>query len=189
MAWQTYPIIRIALGMLLAFWVLFRVLRRLYKKTARTPYTGTAPARIGWGLLVFLFCALGIFGRVGQYPLRWSDAFDLGSDFQANLALNPFQSFFSSLSFRSSSFNLAKVKNGYPLVARYLGVSSPDSTTLSYERIVKANRGKGDTVLPQHSVIMVICESFSAYKSSMWGNPLNTTPYFNEMCRQGIVFR
>ena len=22
----------------------------------------------------------------------------------------------------------------------------------------------------------------------MWGNPLNTTPYFNELCRQGIFF-
>ena len=38
------------------------------------------------------------------------------------------------------------------------------------------------------NVVVVICESFSAYKSSMWGNPLNTTPFFNEMCKQGIFF-
>jgi phosphoglycerol transferase MdoB-like AlkP superfamily enzyme len=36
--------------------------------------------------------------------------------------------------------------------------------------------------------VLVICESFSAYKSSMWGNPLNTTPYFNGMCAQGLFF-
>jgi phosphoglycerol transferase MdoB-like AlkP superfamily enzyme len=39
------------------------------------------------------------------------------------------------------------------------------------------------------NIVMVICESFSAYKSSMWGNPLNTTPYFNELCKQGIFFK
>lgn len=188
MVWQTYPVIRIALGMLLAFWVLFWVLRRLYKRTARTAYAGSAAARIGWSVFVFLICALAIFGRAGQYPLRWSDAFDLGSDFQANLALNPFQSFFSSMSFRSSSFDIAKVKNSYPRVASYLGVTNPDSTTLSYERIVKVSRPAGDTILPQPNIVMVICESFSAYKSSMWGNPLNTTPYFNEMCKQGLFF-
>jgi hypothetical protein len=22
----------------------------------------------------------------------------------------------------------------------------------------------------------------------MWGNPLNTTPYFNELCKQGVFF-
>ena len=38
------------------------------------------------------------------------------------------------------------------------------------------------------NIVLVICESFAAYKSSMWGNPLNTTPYFNELCKQGIFF-
>jgi len=40
----------------------------------------------------------------------------------------------------------------------------------------------------QPNIVVVLCESFSAYKSSMWGNPLNTTPYFNDLCKQGIFF-
>ncbi|MEO5681345.1 MAG: LTA synthase family protein [Chitinophagaceae bacterium] len=186
MAWQTYPVIRILLGMLLAFGVLFWILRRLYNKTAVTVYRGSAAKRVLLSVMMFLLCALGIFGRLGQYPLRWSDAFDLGSDFQANLALNPFQSFFSSLSFRSSSYDLARVKKDYPLTAAYLGVVTPDSAMLTYERTVK--RRATDTVQQQPNIIMVICESFSAYKSSMWGNPLNTTPYFSELCKQGLFF-
>jgi phosphoglycerol transferase MdoB-like AlkP superfamily enzyme len=186
MVWQTYPVTRIVLGMLMAFIFLFWIIRRLYKRTAGTAYTGTKSKRVILGILVFLVCALGIFGRIGQYPLRWSDAFDLGSDFQANLALNPFQSFFSSLSFRSSSYDIAKVKKDYPLVANYLGVTKPDSSLLNYERIVRGE--VDDTVLTKPNIIMVICESFSAYKSSMWGNPLNTTPYFNELCKQGLFF-
>jgi len=186
MVWQTYPVIRIVLGMLAAFIVLFWVLTRLYKKTAATKYTGSTLKRVALAVLVFLLCALGIFGRVGQYPLRWSDAFDLGSDFQANLALNPFQSFFSSLSFRSSSYDIAKVKKVYPLVTNYLHITQPDTATLNYERVVRG--AEDDTVLAKPNIVMVICESFSAYKSSMWGNPLNTTPYFNELCRQGLFF-
>jgi len=186
MAWQTYPVIRILLGMIVVFIVLFLLLRRLYKKIAATTYTGGKSKRVLFSIILFLLCALGIFGRAGQYPLRWSDAFDLGSDFQANLALNPFQSFFSSLSFRSSSYDLAKVKKNYPLVADYLVVSQRDTVALNYERIVRG--AEDDTTIRRSNIVMVICESFSAYKSSMWGNPLNTTPYFNELCKQGLFF-
>jgi phosphoglycerol transferase MdoB-like AlkP superfamily enzyme len=186
MVWQTYPVIKILLAMVIAFIVLFWIVRRLYKSTGKIVYKGSTLKRVLWGVLVFLLCALGIFGRVGQFPLRWSDAFDLGSDFQGNLALNPFQSFFSSLGFRSSSFNIASVKKDYPLIAAYLGVPKPDSATLSYERIVSG--GANDTVLNKPNIVMVICESFSAYKSSMWGNPLNTTPYFAQLCKEGLFF-
>lgn len=185
MVWQTYPVIKIMVGMLLAFIVLFWILRKLYTIAGRTVYRGGKAIRIVLGIVVFLFCALGIFGRVGQFPLRWSDAFDLGSDFQANLALNPFQSFFSSLSFRTSSFNIAKVKKDYPLMAVYLGVPKPDSATLAYERTITAPTGSDEA---KPNIVMVICESFSAYKSSMWGSPLNTTPYFNGLCKQGLFF-
>jgi phosphoglycerol transferase MdoB-like AlkP superfamily enzyme len=40
----------------------------------------------------------------------------------------------------------------------------------------------------QPNIVLVICESFSMYKSSMSGNPLNSTPYFNQLCKQGVFF-
>jgi phosphoglycerol transferase MdoB-like AlkP superfamily enzyme len=186
MVWQTYPVIRILMAMIIAFIIFWWILQRLYKSTSRIVYKGSKLKRILMGIAVFLFCALGIFGRAGQFPLRWSDAFDLGSDFQANLALNPFQSFFSSLSFRTTSENIATVKKDYPVVASYLTVTNPDSSTLDYERKVTAKTY--DSLSDKPNIVMVICESFSAYKSSMWGNPLNTTPYFGELCKQGLFF-
>jgi hypothetical protein len=36
--------------------------------------------------------------------------------------------------------------------------------------------------------VLVICESFSGYKSSMWGNPLDPTPFFAGLCRDGVLF-
>jgi phosphoglycerol transferase MdoB-like AlkP superfamily enzyme len=38
------------------------------------------------------------------------------------------------------------------------------------------------------NVVLVICESFSAYKSSMFGNKLDPTPYFKELCSQGLFY-
>ncbi len=184
MVWQTYPVIRIALGIVVVFILLFLLLRVGFRRIGQQAYRGGRAWRIGCGIGIFLLCALGIFGRAGQFPLRWSDAFDLGSDFKANLALNPFQSFFSSLSFRTSGYNLALVKKDYSLVARYLGVDKPDTATLSYERNFPAVSAVGT----RPNIVLVICESFSAYKSSMWGNPLNTTPYFNSLTQQGLFF-
>jgi phosphoglycerol transferase MdoB-like AlkP superfamily enzyme len=46
-----------------------------------------------------------------------------------------------------------------------------------------------DTISPKiKNVVLVICESFSAYKSSVMGNPLNATPYFNQMRKHGVFF-
>jgi glucan phosphoethanolaminetransferase (alkaline phosphatase superfamily) len=69
-------------------------------------------------------------------------------------------------------------------MAAYLGISNPDSTQLSYLR----DYTNHNPLKTNPNIVLVICESFSAYKSSMYGNPLNTTPYFNEMCKNGVFF-
>ncbi|HEV2832153.1 MAG TPA: LTA synthase family protein, partial [Hanamia sp.] len=154
-----------------------------FKKIKSSVYGGNIMAKVIMSTVFTLVLGIGIFGRINQYPLRWSDAFSLDDDFKANLALNPVQSFLSTLQFRNSTFDIEKVKAYYPLMSQYLNIKNPDSVHLNYQRIHEAVASSN-----QPNVIVVICESFSAYKSSMYGNPLNTTPYFNEMCRQGIFF-
>lgn len=185
MVWQSYPVLRIFVAMIAGVLLLRFFIIRMYKLTVRSNRKSGRSAQLLWFSCCFLMCALAIFGRVGQYPLRWSDAFNQGNEFNANLALNPFQSFFSSLSFRTSGYDKAKVKQYYPLMAAYLGIDNPDSSKLHFERVkYKTNRAR----TTQPNIVLVICESFSAYKSSMWGNPLNTTPYFYELCKQGVFF-
>lgn len=183
MAWQSYPLVRLALLVIGATaagaWVARRTLRGVAEKAEPCGRW----KRAGWWAGFTTVCLISLYGRVGQYPLRWSDAFDLRSDFSANLALNPVQSFFSSLSFRGSKFEVEKVRQHYGRMASYLGVVQPDADRLSFDRVVEA---KPSGTPP--NVVLVICESFSAYKSSMWGNPLDTTPFFKELCAQGIFF-
>ncbi|HVU98528.1 MAG TPA: sulfatase-like hydrolase/transferase [Puia sp.] len=147
--------------------------------------------RAGWYVGCFLLLGLAVFGRVGQYPLRWSDAFGLGSDYQANLALNPFQSFFSSLRYRHSAYDAARVREAVPVLAPFFGWDSVLPAKKAglpagiFDRRVSPRAG---ALSSKPNVVVVICESFSAYKSSMWGNPLNTTPFFGQMCQKGIFF-
>jgi phosphoglycerol transferase MdoB-like AlkP superfamily enzyme len=187
MMWQTYPLVKATIVLIILLvlarfifgWLLAKYVQQdsFYKRKGVWVY-----------VISFILLAQIIVGKMvvmpGQFPLRWSDAFTLTDDFKANLALNPFQSFFSTLSFRNSTFDIKKVKAAYPLMATYLEVQQPDSTQLNYERKFTV----ADSAQNKPNVVLVICESFSAYKSSMYGNPLNTTPFFNELCKNGVFF-
>ena len=183
MVWETYPVFLLLFLIFISTALLYGLINRWFKKIQSATYRGKGFSKILIGFTFTIVLAIGIFGRLNQYPLRWSDAFSFDDDFKANLSLNPVQSFLSTLQFRHSTYNIKKVKEYYPLMARYLGITNPDSTTLNYKRIFSTQQSANTP-----NVVVVICESFSAYKSSMWGNPLNTTPYFNQMCNHGIFF-
>lgn len=184
MVWESYPVIKIILGWIALFIALYFVIRFFYRLGRKNETEKISKRNRAIAYTVsFLLVLFVIWGRIGQYPLRWGDAYNSGSDYKANLSLNPFQSFFSSLKFRNTGYDEKAAKKYFPLIASQLGLS-PDST-LHFNRVLS---GK-DSIAARHpNIVLVICESFSAYKSSMWGNPLNTTPYFNELCKKGIFF-
>ena len=180
MVWQSYPVISIIFGILVAFLLIFLFIRFTHKQIAAIKYTRNKKVQSTWSIALFLVLALAIFGRIDQYPLRWSDAFSLNNDYAANLALNPVQSFFSTLQFRKSGCDIGKTKEGFPIISSYLNLQGNEP--LNYKRCFNDS---GNT---HPNVVIVICESFSAYKSSMYGNPLNTTPYFKGLCDSGVFF-
>jgi phosphoglycerol transferase MdoB-like AlkP superfamily enzyme len=182
MVMESYPVFRTLFVVLLiasyAFYIFNRMLKdHPAKELARRKFSI-------YYILFFLLLALGVFGKLGQFNLRWSDAFSLSDNFKANLSLNPLQSFFSTLNFKDTRPDINKVRAAYPEIARYLNVQQPDSVHLNYERNIVSNNVTGT----HPNVVIVICESFSMYRSSMSGNPLNTTPYFNSLCKSGVFF-
>lgn len=183
MMWESYPLLKIAIAVLLLL-VLARFGFGKLLSHYQQQYSFNKRKRSWQYVIAFLVFGIFIFGKIGQFPLRWSDAYTLSDDFKANLALNPFQSFISTLNFRNASYDIKKVRTAYPLMARYLDVKNPDSISLNYERTYTPEGGSANNP----NIVLVICESFSAYKSSMYNNPLNTTPYFNELCENGVFF-
>ncbi len=184
MLWQSYPVIPMTGGIILFVWLISWLSAKLYSRVNRKTLPISPRNSFFISLVYFILLAISIFGRISQYPLRWSDAYSLGSDYKANLALNPIQSFFSSLRFKNSGYNISSVREYYPFMAKYLGVTTQDSVNLNFNRYYPASH----RAWKNPNIILVLCESFSGYKSSMWGNPLNTTPYFNELSKQGAFF-
>ena len=103
--------------------------------------------------------------------------------FKSYLALNPLQNFFSTLRLRKPEFNEQKAREAYPVMAEWMPFS--DKTGFSYRRIIQPG---SNAIESRPNVVLVMCESFSMYKSSMSGNPLNPTPFFDSLCQQGIFF-
>jgi len=183
MGLESYPVVKVLLALLIITFIAAYLFKKLLLH-----YKGQQPYSIKkfsvWYLVIFVLFALGVFGKIGQFNLRWSDAFTLSDNFKANLSLNPFQSFFSTLNYKDTRPDTKIVRADYTLMANYLGVQKPDSVKLNYERDYSVT-----TPNPNHpNVVIVICESFSMYRSSMSGNPLNTTPFFNELCKKGVFF-
>ncbi|MEI9958198.1 MAG: sulfatase-like hydrolase/transferase [Ferruginibacter sp.] len=119
-----------------------------------------------------------------EKPLTRQDAYRLNDNFKSYLALNPFQNFIASLKQRRPDFNTSGAANYYSTIGNFLQLDGTQ-TKNSYERTVLPNSHGLES---KPNIVLVVCESFSMYKSSMSGNKLNTTPYFNQLCKNGIFF-
>lgn len=190
MVWQSYPVIWLTLGVVAASALLAVAFRRLHRWAAAAEPAPSRGGRAAWFAAVLLGGVVAIWGRVGQFPLRWSDAFNLRSEALAQVALNPFQSFASSFGFEARAYDRELVRQHYPRLSAYLGVTDPDATRLDFARAVPAAppRFVAGAAPGPVNVVLVLCESFSGYKSSMWGHPLDPTPFFAELCREGVFF-
>jgi phosphoglycerol transferase MdoB-like AlkP superfamily enzyme len=183
MMWQSYPLATILLLLAAAALLAGLFFGRALRRRQGQPDGNGRRWPLAYLISVLLLGAAA-YGKIGQFPLRWSDAFTLSDDFKANLALNPLQSFFSTLSFRNTKPDIGKVRQHYPEMAALLGVQRPDADKLAFGRQYRF----GDSAMARPNVVLVICESFSMYKSSMSGNPLNTTPFFDGLCQKGVFF-
>lgn len=186
MVWQTYPVIWMLLGIVVVAFLIMWIIRAGYRRIDRKKAYVPMKLRIANFIAVLFVAGFFIFGKFDQYPLRWSDAFALGDDYKANLSFNPFQSFFSTLKFRHNGYDSKKLEQLYPVLKPYYPLVRQENNEINFERLVPARDSAA--ILNQPNVVLVICESFSAYKSSMYGNPLNTTPFFDSLCRNGLFF-
>ncbi len=185
MVWQTYPVVWILFALVGTVIILTWMFRRMHvgveeKNVNIHKFT----YRRRWRIAAILILGWFIYGFFTLKPLDFFRAFNLNDEFKSNLALNPLQNFFTTLRFRNPDHN-SRAKEYYADMDRFLQLQKNNSTQKGYSRLIHPGSKSFET---QPNVVLVICESFSMYKSSMSGNPLNSTPYFNEMCKQGIFF-
>lgn len=182
MLWESYPLFWILLALLIVGFIFYKLYNRTHQRVERVN-SAAINYRRNWYLLITFFMALGIYGSFSFKPLKRDDAFLLKDNFKAYLALNPLQNFFTTLRFRSPEVKDLKAKDYYPVIKDYLQLDPLNVD--GYKRSIYPGSAALES---KPNIVLVVCESFSMYKSSMSGNPLNTTPYFNELANNGIFF-
>ena len=185
MLWQSYPMVWILAALALTVFLMAKVFKKTHVQTLKRNLHIQNIYRKRWHAVTILFLGWCLYGVFSFRPLKWKDAFQLNDNFKSYVALNPLQNFFTTLQFRSPSFDDAKAKSYFPVIADFLQLDSKNISDKDYTRLVLPDSRALES---RPNIVLVICESFSMYKSSMGGNPLNTTPYFKAMCDSGLFF-
>jgi phosphoglycerol transferase MdoB-like AlkP superfamily enzyme len=181
--WGSYPVLRgfgaIALAVAGYVWLL----RRRFGRAAPAAAARPLAARVALVTAAACLYAFGIYGKLSWYPLRWSDAYFSTHAFASALALNPVLYFYETLDNRELEFDETALRERYAGVASYLGVERPDAERLDFTRIV------GKPGRERLNVVIVLLESFAYYKTGLSGNPLDPTPNFDAVAKDGVLFR
>ena len=184
-AWDTYPVLSCLLGLALLasanWWIVRRAAQRTLVPAARP--LGKWPRRAAVAALAALY-ALGIYGKWSWYPLRWSEAYFSSSEAVAALALNPVLFLMDTAENRNLPYDADKVREYYAYTASLLGVETPDPGKLDFARYVAPPRKPP----VQYNLVVIHLESFAAFKAGVFGNPLDATPYFDAIARDGLLF-
>ncbi len=163
-------------------WILIKFIT---PKLLGSPLTGNNRTKFLGGTLFFFLFALGIYGSVKMYPLRWSEAFASPDAFASNMSLNPILYMADTYSFRNVEYEKDKTAESYELVAKFLGVDNIDPKTLNYVRSFPGDAAKSAS---QPNVVVIIMESMGWYKTGIGGSEVNPTPNLDSIAAQSIVF-
>ena len=195
MVWETYPVLWITLSWLMAVVLWTYALIRLERITLdREKQSAGVVAIASVAVIGVVAILLSLLGRVANLnlenpvPLRWSDAFFSGNNQIAAVGLNPVLFLFDTLRVGQSQFDEAKVREHYPQVAHYLGVTRPDAEQLSFvrEQAVQPYRLAGERA---PNVMFVMLESLGTSAVGAYGNPLNPTPNLDRLASQSWFFK
>lgn len=134
--------------------------------------------------LAFFVMACLIHSKLSQYPLRWSEAYFSKNHFANQFALNPVQNIFDTYKFAKSNYTFDVVKDDLELVKKELGIV--DSSNEFLVRDQKPNP------IPElkniKNVVVIMMESLAAFKLGVYGAPLHTSPNFDALAKESLLF-
>jgi phosphoglycerol transferase MdoB-like AlkP superfamily enzyme len=185
MVWETYSVIKWALLLLALTAGYGLIVRKVFNYFGQQDAVPLSRWRktatlVATGFMVIL----GLYGKWSWYPLRWSDAFFSPHTFAAAVTTNPVLYFLNTLKNKDVKYDIARVKKAYPQIADYLGVKHKDIDKLNYTRHHTGNHLHAR----KPNIVLVYLESFAAYKSGVFGNPLDPTPSIDKLATEGLFF-
>jgi hypothetical protein len=156
MIWQTYPLIWMLLGLLVAV-LFFRWMyhRSHWQVINRTEGLGITHRRKFFIITVILLCFF-IYGSLSWPPLSRSDSFRYNNSFKSYLAINPLQNFVATLKLRKPDYNERKAREVFPVMAEWMEL--PDKSDFSYRREIGPRSSCFES---RPYIVLVQCVSFS----------------------------
>ncbi len=184
MVWQTYPVIKLFIVILIFGAAYFFWTKYLLNYAAKK-----ADGKKHWAfcILALLLTGAGVQGQVSQYPLRWSNAYFSSDVFASALALNPAQNLYDTYKFaaKADGYNEDKTREHYDIVADYLGVKNKDAQNLNFERrFPEAKGGAKD-----YNIVVILMESLAYDKTSFNAPELDATPFLAELAPKSMLFK
>jgi phosphoglycerol transferase MdoB-like AlkP superfamily enzyme len=194
MVWQTYPVIKGAFIFCAVTAVTIYLFLKLTSKISRAESARSYWPEKRWYhktalvMLTVVVVFAGLMAKISWYPLRWSDAFFSTHAFSAQLASNPVIYFSNTLKNVAETYDIEAARKAYPTMVDYLDVQQPSpagSDQLNYDRRYTFEPSAKNRT----NVIVVILESFASYKTTLSGNPLDTTPNIAKLAHEGYYFK
>ena len=184
MIWETYPLLWMLAGLGMSVWFLRWMYHRVHwQVVSSTDGKGILHQR-RYFIATSLVLLLLVHGRLSLRPFRRDDSFQLSSSFLAYLAVNPLQNFATTWQLRQQpEWDIPSVRRAMPVVRNWMGLNTPAGDGLN--RVIGP---RSHALESRPNILLVQCESFSMYKSSMSGNALNPTPFFDSLSREGLFF-
>ncbi len=186
MAWETYPLVWAVLALLLCMFAGYVFVNKLLKKSFTKEDSYRWKGKLAWFFVGLLITGALGFGKISQYPLRWSNAYHSTSNFVCNLTLNPVLNIFDTARFvKADSFDEEKTRAYYDEVSRFLQVQHPDKDNLSFARTVEE---KPKNQQHDYNVVVIFMESLAWNKISFTNPDLDPTPFVRELADKSILF-
>ncbi len=186
MVQEGYPVTLTLVGVVLLCIALFWIYLKIYAKASKESLL-SKKGKIAISSLFVLLYIFGGYGKVELFPWRWSEAFFSSNNFLSYLASNPVTYFVNTLKNKDIKYDLNTTKEYYPDIATFLDVDVKDLDTLSLVRSVKPSHSP-ELTFDKPNVIFILGESTAYCRTTMSGNPLNPTPFLNELANNGITY-
>lgn len=186
---QTYPWPLFLIIILIMAFLTYWIMKKIVSPQLESWYSGTKRQKTLSHSVFILLLALGIYGSVKRYPLRWSEAYASPDSFSSNLALNPILYVVDTYSFRKSDFESDKVTQSYAVVAEFLGI---DKTSPQFNEknlnFLREFPGDAARAAQKPNVVVIIMESLGYYKTGLGGSIINPTPNLDQLAKDSLLF-
>lgn len=185
MIWQTYPVIKLLLVLVVVVAILTLCAKSIFNKWAYPSKKTALSHKITSAIATLFVLVILIYGQYGiiYYPLRWSEAYFSGHNQITALGLNPIQNLADTRPQNSYIDNTKQAREAYAATAEYLGVQNPNADSMRYDRFSQT-AGGGD----KPNIVIIVIESMSTHKSSLMFDELDTTRFLKQLSQESLYF-